>query len=540
MHVFKPTITTTKADGTKAAREGAKWWIEFKDASEIRRRVAAFTDKAASEELGRKIMRLADFKRLGEKPDAGLSKFLEALPVKLRERLTAWGLLDSTRAAASKAIAEHLADFRDGLIAKGTTAKQAELVANRAGRVFKQAGCTFWSEVTPNKVQRAVSELCSEGNLSAQTFNFHLAACKQFARWLWREGRISESPLVHLTGRNVREDRRHDRRALEVSEVRALLAATCNAPTRFGMSGPQRAMLYRLALETGLRANELRSLTRASFTLEGKEPTVTIAAAYAKNRRQDLLPLRADTVCELRAFLASMLPTARVFSMPSSEHTAKMLRADLELAGIPYRDESGRVADFHALRHSFVSSLARSGVHPKTAQALARHCSVSLTLDRYTHSNREAEVDAINRLPSLTGAESAQAFATGTNGPETPLRLLGSPLGSKQRKQGDSVSRGDMKPAQELASVRQAAIPSNPIEMAAPQPTEPIESGGGGGIRTPGEPKPTAVFKTAAIDHSATPPRRGIVGAGAPAASRGAVGPARAAPAPAGLRAGPK
>ena len=30
--------------------------------------------------------------------------------------------------------------------------------------------------------------------------------------------------------------------------------------------------------------------------------------------------------------------------------------------------------------------------------------------------------------------------------------------------------------------------------------------GGGGGIRTPGGRKPTAVFKTAAIDHSATPP----------------------------------
>ena len=30
--------------------------------------------------------------------------------------------------------------------------------------------------------------------------------------------------------------------------------------------------------------------------------------------------------------------------------------------------------------------------------------------------------------------------------------------------------------------------------------------GGGGGIRTPGERQPTAVFKTAALDHSATPP----------------------------------
>jgi hypothetical protein len=35
--------------------------------------------------------------------------------------------------------------------------------------------------------------------------------------------------------------------------------------------------------------------------------------------------------------------------------------------------------------------------------------------------------------------------------------------------------------------------------------------GGGGGIRTPGELTPPAVFKTAAIDHSATPPYRVLV-----------------------------
>src|SRR5439155_26821144 len=33
--------------------------------------------------------------------------------------------------------------------------------------------------------------------------------------------------------------------------------------------------------------------------------------------------------------------------------------------------------------------------------------------------------------------------------------------------------------------------------------------GGGGGIRTPGGREPSTVFKTAAIDHSATPPSPG-------------------------------
>ena len=50
------------------------------------------------------------------------------------------------------------------------------------------------------------------------------------------------------------------------------------------MAGVQRYWLYRLAVETGLRSGELRSLTRVSFDLNGSDPTVTIAAASAKNR----------------------------------------------------------------------------------------------------------------------------------------------------------------------------------------------------------------------------------------------------------------
>jgi len=34
-----------------------------------------------------------------------------------------------------------------------------------------------------------------------------------------------------------------------------------------------------------------------------------------------------------------------------------MLRKDLQAAGIPYRDASDRVADFHTLRHTFITRL---------------------------------------------------------------------------------------------------------------------------------------------------------------------------------------
>ena len=102
-----------------------------------------------------------------------------------------------------------------------------------------------------------------------------------------------------------------------------------------------------------------------------------------------------DTAEELRGFLRGKLQTARAFTMPKANQVVKMLRADLGAAKIEYRDDSGRVVDFHALRHSFGSMLAASSVHPKTAQKLMRHSTISLTMDRYSHVYREQEAAAI-------------------------------------------------------------------------------------------------------------------------------------------------
>ena len=55
-----------------------------------------------------------------------------------------------------------------------------------------------------------------------------------------------------------------------IDELRQLLVAAHNGPDAFRLFGLERALLYWLAVETGLRANELRSLTRlSSVRLQG-------------------------------------------------------------------------------------------------------------------------------------------------------------------------------------------------------------------------------------------------------------------------------
>lgn len=128
-------------------------------------------------------------------------------------------------------------------------------------------------------------------------------------------------------------------------------------------------------------------------------PTVTVAASYSKRRREDTLPLRPVTVAALRTYLSDKLPQANAFPMPSGSVGAKLLRGDLEAAGVPYTDAEGRVADFHAPRHTFITNLANSGVHPSVARHLARHSDINLTLVRYTHAALEKQGAAARYLP---------------------------------------------------------------------------------------------------------------------------------------------
>ena len=306
------------------------------------------------------------------------------------------------------------------------------MVTGRANRVFTGCGFRFFSDISATRVQTFLTELRTgteeKPGISAQTFNFHLAAVKQFCRWMVKHQRATANPVDHLDPLNVKVDRRRDRRALTVDELRDLLTATAAGPERFGMSGPERALLYRVAMETGLRSNELRTRAVRSFDLNPDAPTITVAAGNSKNRREDTLPLRPELAADLRAFLAGKATDEQVFRIPNDrKKAAKMFRADVDAAGIVFRDASNEVVDFHALRHTFVTNLARGKVHPKVAQALARHSTITLTVDRYSHTDLGEQADALKVLPSLPG--------TGGNGSV----VLASCLASKHAKRRTPV-----------------------------------------------------------------------------------------------------
>jgi integrase len=103
-----------------------------------------------------------------------------------------------------------------------------------------------------------------------------------------------------------------------------------------------------LAIATGLRYAEIKSITPESFALDNGHATVRVTAAYTKNGETAILHLPSDLAEDLRDWLVGRPRGLPTFAMP--DKAAAMLRIDLQAAGIPYRDEAGLVFDFHALR----------------------------------------------------------------------------------------------------------------------------------------------------------------------------------------------
>jgi len=189
----------------------------------------------------------------------------------------------------------------------------------------------------------------------------------------------------------------------------------------------------------------------------------------------------------LRAFFAEQLavPGVKAFPhMPKGSVGAKLIRPDLKAAGIPYEDRWGVVADFHALRHSFITALARGGVHPKTAQDSARHSDINLTMGRYTHTLMEGRATALETLPDLSKpSKGAQARATGTDGKSVFATCFATQVRSDATE--DDQSRRSTGAETGRHEVQQALVgsthASDPQELAKwgergdlnPQPPEP-------------------------------------------------------------------
>lgn len=382
-------------------QECAKWYVEIRDHNGAARRMPAFRNRKASEAFGSRMQSLIAYRVAEERPDVDLLRWFKTLPARTIKNLLLWGILDGKYHAESKPLREHAGEWYTAMVAKGDGERHASEEMKKVLRIIAGCGFDFWPDISANTLQNWLADLRKIRGRSIRTSNAYLGAFKAFVNWAVRDYRLTDSPLKHLSTLNVETDRRRERRALTADEMRRLMDAAIHGPRFLSITGPERALLYCFAVETGFRVTELRSLTSASFDLEGNPPTVTVSTKAAKNRRKYTIPLRPAMAEALRDRFAKELPGASAFNIPDKNVTARMIRIDLEAGGIPYIDAAGEYADFHALRHTFGTNLSEAGVLPKIMQELMRHSRMELTMKIYTHTQLEARSQALKNLPDL-------------------------------------------------------------------------------------------------------------------------------------------
>jgi len=363
---------------TKYLKPSPKWaaWVRFADG--IRKRVSFSTNRAASERM------LADLLKRIEEEKAGI-----------RTPET------DTRA---KPLSIHLADWEASLRANRRGDEYVRWKLGRVRRVFDGCGFAFPRDLAAAPVEQFLHAFREIDGRSVQTSNDHLQAIKQFARWMIDNDRLPKNPFARLKPGNVATDERHRRGELTDAEIGMLLATTLASPDTFrGLTGADRVAIYRAALGTGYRAEELSRVTAEGCSLAGPNPTITLPAADTKNKRPAVQPISFDLAAFLAHYVAGK--TGRLWPGTWPTRSADMLTGDLAVAGIPYT-VTGPLGvehrDFHSLRNCFISAVIRSGADLKQAMTLARHSDPRLTAGRYARARAEELTAVVNRTPNLT------------------------------------------------------------------------------------------------------------------------------------------
>ncbi len=448
--------------GTRFTQESRKWYIQYRDATGCWQRVPGYADKEATAQLA------AELERKAERRQSGLG--------------------DPHEDGKSKLLTDHLAAFRRYLESKGNSSKHVDHTCRRIERVL--AGCRFkcWAEISSSQLLGWLAEERRGKRIGVKTSNHYLNAMKEFCQWMVRDGSVPLSPLVHLHALNAETDIRRQRRALSAIEFSKLIESAAIGSPIQGLSGTDRAMLYILAAWTGYRRGELASLTLRSFNFESQPATVSVKASYSKRRRNDIVPLHPAVVDRVKHWLANkpgLDMDCPLFALKTTtgglRRTSKMMKLDLERVGIPYCDEDGLFADFHANRHTFISNLAKAGVSPKIAQSIARHSDVNLTLNVYSHVGIGDQAAAIQTLPAPPGPVLAVQDATSQAVDEKFAHGFAQTSDSDWQSES---SVGNSTPADSGEGVSGKAVPTKQLVILCHALTE-DDANSGAGTRTP-------------------------------------------------------
>lgn len=400
-------------------RHGAGYWLRFRDPKGTERRLRGGKSKRVADGVSRHLTALLDFAAAGQSPPEAEVLWVMGLDTKRLAKLEQWGIIQKRHTAAWLSLESQVDAWRDWMLQRGVGEEHAATQHRRVRLIAEQCGVERFCDIQPEKVIATVDGWRQAGKLppfrcdpvksrwrrntrvAESTLAAYLKAFKAFTRWMMNTGQASRDPMavvsvsIRKTPDGVERSNMAKRRALTEPEQMALIEATTAEPVRYNMAGPERALLYRLALGCGIRKSAVYRLTVADVTRDGY---LMARGSGASNKRTTPKPLTPALLADLLIYCRDQAPEDPLFALPHKTGMARMLRKDCTAAGI---DVEG--VDFHCLRHTFATTLARRGVAVKTLADLLDD-SVKVAMGFYTHSFAEDLTQAVGLLPELNPA----------------------------------------------------------------------------------------------------------------------------------------
>ena len=437
--VFKPKYAWTKSDGTRVEKVTNAWYIQYTDSSgRCVRRKAGLTQEQAKDALIK-----AESDVLNEK---------NGLPTIRATEILVEDLMKPYLVALQRRTSEYHSSKTAGHISKILAATKAAVIR----------------DLTPEKVEAYLADLHDRG-LASNTINQPLIVINAFLNWAVASRRL---PYNHLACvKRVHGPPTRRRRPLTEEEIGRLLSAALEGPLRrrrnsrqnrprkdgtykqvpilaplqerLAREGRNATLTYRLMIEAGLRRNKAASLQWGDIDLDAG--IMRLRGEITKNGKCEVLPLTDGLREALKQRKAELNPNPQSGVVIMSCRVLKCFYDDLVVAGLAKRipldknnrpiplnaqerpirkpkrwkfdtsDESGRVIDLHALRHTCGTRLINSGADIKAVQSMMRHATAAFTLAVYVHTDTKRMAAAVAMLPELrpaTAVENQPAIMT--------------------------------------------------------------------------------------------------------------------------------
>lgn len=250
--------------------------------------------------------------------------------------------------------------------------------------IFKEYfGNPMLLEITPQKIERFLTEQREEKHWAISTRNRHLTVLKALFTKAVEWGFLETNPAAIIKGMKGEEPRM---RFLTVDEIEKLLA---EASKRF-------RPLLEVALHTGMRRGEIFRLRWSDIDFQNGLITVK----KSKSGKPRSIPMD-ETIANVLRQLPTRFNGGLVFpSMLTGEELT-----DINGLFPMYCKRAGiENVHFHDLRHTFASHLVMSGVDIRTVQELLGHATLNMTM-RYAHLAPEHRTKAVKVLDTVYGSD---------------------------------------------------------------------------------------------------------------------------------------